>query len=158
MNCMKSIEMWIHAINPHFRAKSPSAGWVKIQNKTIWRTKKGETKIGSSGKGGANEEIIKWSGPIVPLCQAKLMTNNVPLKDIKKVHCRDPLRDELINPELHRINTIYSAPLFLLLVYTVGKFSGALIYRNGNIYGNIEQNEMKWKEVAGSGWEYKQLG
>ena len=79
------------------------------------------------------------------------MTNNVPLKDIKKVHCQDSLRDELINPELHRINTIYSAPLFLLLVYTVGKFSGALIYRNRNIYGNIEQNEMKGKEVAGSG-------
>ena len=32
---------------------------------------------------------------------AKLMTNNVPLKDIKKVHCQDPLRDELINPEPH---------------------------------------------------------
>ena len=33
---------------------------------------------------------------------AKLMTNNVPLKDIKQVHCQDPLRDELINPEPHR--------------------------------------------------------
>ena len=30
------------------------------------------------------------------------MTNNVPLKDMKQVHCQDPLRDELINPEPHR--------------------------------------------------------
>ena len=59
---------------------------------------------------------------------AKLMTNNVPLKEIRKVHCKDPLRDELINREPHRINTICFVPLLILLSHIVGKFSGPLIY------------------------------
>ena len=73
--------------------KSPPPKKTKTKKTTRW-------KISAPEALAKAEQMKKLLNDPRSHC-AKLMTNNVPSSDIKKVHRQDPLRDELINPEPH---------------------------------------------------------